>query len=563
VSRFLELHRKIQELGVLRRIPTKLVLRSFKIGELALNLACVLGFSLPTIRRLRELVPFSSLLVLPRAEIYSSLPAELKAEVARIRQGFFPMKTEEATLWKEILGLAENIYLTETNGIIPYPLARILLREGETLLLLPGELAETIGSFSALKGKLEIATSRKLLEFCGAGEKHILFAHYDPHGFSMLVATYLELRRLGVSEILKVCEYEQTGDYGKFWKRTLARICEKESPASVLVLDLTVYSRSPEQTVNTIRRLAERGIQITMVDHHHDTAIYARQIVEAGANLIITDVPGCFFGERVTRKLLPYILVGSLGDRDITIMHNSAWGERLPKVLIEAREALFKLSRVMLSISPPPKEVRREQVFGGANLIETAEAGFTSFNSALNKIYEDGIPIPGSARKLAVSAVDEPEALSSEEALFVPLGVVLLARRRIGASGRYWYEMLERALERHPTAIYALAGRYLPGTGFNFLVTKRWDELGAPAPMSFLPARLRSLTIGHYGAFWITLEDNEALDSLKAIVTAINRYFRKPSHGVNKTLRTLLETLIKIKTSESPTNAEGDEAKPA
>jgi hypothetical protein len=124
------------------------------------------------------------------------------------------------------------------------------------------------------------------------------------------------------------------------------------------------------------------------------------------------------------------------------------------------------------------------------------------------------------------------------------LGKVLLVPAQIETTGREWYGALERLLAANPGAHYALAGRYLPGAGFNFLCLKDWRKFDMPAPLAFVPEDERAQTLGHYGAFWFNIaEASEADRRIGDYIKAINGYFGVNSGRVTAAVR---KTILKL-----------------
>ncbi len=542
MRRPLQLHRELGRLGVLERIPPRLVLRSQKIAELVLNLAYALRMSSRTMERLRELVPFSVLLTMQRAESYAELPQELRQELMDIYKGFFIVRKNERELWTSILNLADAIYSGDWQGTLPYPTVQVRMEKAEVSLILPERLAKTLSVPNGLRERLRIVDQESILEAYKREEKCILLAHYDPHGFAMLLATHLALRSVGVEDIDSRIGYEETGDYGKFWKRTFIRAVDTGMYTKVICLDLTIYSRNPQRTLDAIKKATEAGCKVCLIDHHLDTLQFASQMADAGAEIILSDIPSCFLGGAVTTSNAPYILLGALGDRDVTLRHPSAWRGLPVYERTRVVKALNSLSRMMLALSPPPKPYKKASPFPTLALVKSAQDNFDTFAKHLQSLTEGGIPI-GSGY-LTIPVNQEAGPVEELVPIFEQIGCVLIASQRLALAGRHWYQVLEQALQARNGAKYAIAGRYLPGSGFNFLVTKKWDDLALPQPLSFVRARLKERAIGHFGAFWLTLTEDTAVKELSKLVTSMNRYHGLPSRGVQKCLQSLTNRLL-------------------
>ncbi|OGK08054.1 MAG: hypothetical protein A2Y63_03840 [Candidatus Riflebacteria bacterium RBG_13_59_9] len=105
--------------------------------------------------------------------------------------------------------------------------------------------------------------------------------------------------------------------------------------------------------------------------------------------------------------------------------------------------------------------------------------------------------------------------------------------------------MLEALLERHPSAHYAMTGRYLTGSGYNFLCLKNWRQLALPAPLAFVPEEERAHTVGHYGAFWFNLGEGVVAEQrLTTFIKSVNRHFNLKGGAVRNPVRRTILKLI-------------------
>ena len=501
------------------------VLRARKAAEFSANLAAALGFSAPDLRRIREFYPFFYLpFMSPRAR--QRLPRRLRSELSALLDDGVVKGRRERALWPHIVELGRRVFSRiDRASSLCYPSIQIIASAGKPVRLhaLTRLARERLADVpSALRDEGVTVGSPC---FPAGNQRVLLLGHFDPHGFTMLVATYLALLARGLPEPDCILDYNATGDYGKFWKRTLPRAASEDYDRAVTV-DLTVYWRHPERTLKGIRQVTDRGVSLTIVDHHFDTLFFVKDIVRAGAELVLTDIPGCFLGERVGRRELPFAWLGALGDRDLPMRWHAESSEKPASFPRQTPAALKELTSLMHALSPPPKEIRKLKPFPTMELVKGAADGLRGLKAALRSVVGTGyrVTLPEGDiwfRPRVTSGVQEASANGVETAL---LGRVLLVNQPLQAQGRLWYDILERVLDAEPKAVYALAGRYLPGMGFNFLMMKRWRELSAPASLSFLRARLRERAIGHFDAFWLNLREN-AVAEITALIRRVNAYF--------------------------------------
>ncbi len=551
MNELLKLYRDIADSRILQDVPSHLFFRELKIAELTLNLASALGFSATSLKRIRDLIPFVPLLFLPEMQLGRKLGSAVKERVFDMRLGKNIVKEKERKCWEEILNLCESIYSTKEELLLPYPSVQVLIEQNSVKLIIPEEEIAIPSLKPPLAERITVLSTGKYLERFTPDKRYLLLSHHDPHGFGMMISTYLTLKSLGVTDVSFLTGYQETGDYGKFWKRTFPRLVSEGKYAEIVLLDLTVYAPHPERTLNALSIAVRNGVGVTLIDHHQDTSICARALSQTGANVVLTDIPSCFLGGRITEKNLPYVLLGALGDKDVTIRHPLAWNKTLPDICIETTQVLEKLSDIMLTLSPPPKEFRKLNLFPAEELVSKAELGFLAFSKAIEEIVSWGIPV----YKKDVCSFD-PKVQIQDNVFYSAhlesylIGKVLIVNQALRTTGRRWYDILENELFKNETALYAISGRYLTGLGFNFLCVKKWSVLIAPPPICFLTQRLRKGgkgVIGHHNAFWITVSEEHVISELKKFISNINRYFGLSSRGVVQTLVNLIRRLLNDK----------------
>ena len=544
-----------------RRTPadTVRILHARKAAEFSANLAAALGFSAPDLRRIKQFFPFQHLTFLGRRDVERLTP-QLRREIEELARNGPVRGKRGRSLWPHIAELAARGFRALPDGRpLPYPSIQIVMNESGIVRL--HALAGL--SPSALEGVIPAALRDEGLAvgepsaFSGS-ERVLLLGHFDPHGFAMLVATYLGLLARGLPEPACIIDYNSTGDYGKFWKRTLPHAVSEETDRAI-TLDLTVYWRRPERTLKGIRQVIDKGVAVTIVDHHFDTLFFARDIVRAGAELVLTDTPGCFLGERLGRRELPFAWLGALGDRDLPMRWHAHMMPGKADFPRQVPGVLAEVASLMHALSPPRQEIRKLKPFPTMELVRSAADGIRGLKAALRAVARTGyrVSLPEGDIWFRPRLNPVAQELSANGAEAALLGRVLLVSQPLQAQGRVWYDILERVLEAEPGAVYALAGRYLPGTGFNFLALKRWRELCAPAPLSFVRPRLRPHTIGHFEAFWVNLSDNASTE-LARLVRAMNAYFGVSGLRIRPVVERLLAKLVDARISTAEQVAHDD-----
>jgi len=541
------------------------VLRGTKAAEFATALFSALSRDGAALERARLLFPFFHLLLPPFCGSRADIPRRLRGDWDRLQNGELVADGENAAPWRAVVASARAVFGPgPEQHLLPYPCIQVTARRGQPVRL------------TCLNGcaGLETALTPELAPFVttgaregqpGPGDNVLLLGHFDPHGLAMMAATYLHLRTSGVGNIHPLCGYNETGDYGKLWKRTLPKLVETEAGFTHAVLvDVTVYSRNHNRTLQAIRKCAVANTRVLIVDHHLDTLACLEEMLEAGAEVVLADVPGCFYGDFVAQANLPYCLLGAVGDRDVPLRH---WlrDDGGTSFSAAVRSAHDDLSDLMWEVSPPPRQMRKLEVFPVKELLAAAERGFSRFCSAVSTFRRRGYAVPPqpgtpradspeTAQALGQHWMPPPAAGSHEAAADLPLsalGGVLLVTAQLPTPGRGWYETLEVLLERNPETHYALAGRYLPGSGFNFLCVKNWRRVADPAPLAFVPAAQRARTVGHYGAFWFNLGDAVPTeDGLTAFIQRVNRYFGVKGGRVRAEVRRTLLELVSTRRAE-------------
>jgi hypothetical protein len=263
---------------------------------------------------------------------------------------------------------------------------------------------------------------------------------------------------------------------------------------------------------------------------------------------VLTDIPGCFYGDSSSAANLPYSILGGVGDRDLAL---SMWMDEggAPELAGDVQGAYEAASSLMNALSPPPAEMKNLPLFPLESLLDAAGSDFPAFATQLKGYAQKGfaVDIPGAEKPERVWFTPPPVKNDTPPVKALPLGEVLLVQEQIESAGREWYAALEKLLAANPQAHYALCGRYLTGAGFNFLCLKRWREFGVPAPLAFVPEDERAQTLGHYGAFWFNIADaSEAERRLSDYIKAVNGYFGvtggRVAAAVRKTILKLVDT---------------------
>ncbi len=540
-------------------------LRGAKAAELALPLAAALNIGSEALERARIAYPFFHLLAPELGEVRSALPLRLRGKWDALRSGeLIAGEGERCAKWLAAVETAFAVFAGSNGSELPYPSVQVTLNPSDGVLLTC--LTEGLALDDALAAGLHgLVTVGRRDGQPGPGDSVLLLGHFDPHGLTMMAATYLHLRALHVSNIIPVCGYTETGDYGKFWKRTLPRLAAGGEFNHAVIVDMTVYARDPMRTISGLGKASLEHVTLHLVDHHLDTLSAVPQMVQAGVEVVLSDIPGCFYGDHITRGILPYSLVGALGDRDSTVRCAYApYGSRpLPEGVDETLDAL---SHLMHALSPPPKHLRRVNALPLEQLFAAVEHSFQRFRSTAVKLCSEGyaVPLSESGGRQHCTTAGSAEAAGqvwmrpSCEPLdaakvagydTVQLGRVLLVREALQESGREWYELLEHLLTHHPQADYALTGRFMPDGAFNFLCLRNWTRLEIPPPLAFVPEHERSETLGHYGAFWFNFPvPAVAEERLAAFIQRINRHFGVKGGRVKDNVRRTLLSLVKSRT---------------
>lgn len=544
-SRLLAISRELSQAKIRSRSDTARILRARKAAEFSANLAAALNFSSPDLRRLRELFAFYHLLLLsPRA--IAKLPGACRKELAELIRIGPVQGRRELRLWPHIAKLAARLFRPHRKDkLLPYPSVQVRAQAGGAIKLhaLTGySSAELVALIPQALREQKVTVGSPRLP--GKNQRVLLLGHFDPHGFGMLAATYLGLVARGLPEPDSILDYNSTGDYGKFWKRTLPRAAA-QGYDHIITLDLTVYWRHPERTLKGIRQVMDNGVCLTIVDHHFDTLFFVKDILRAGAELVLTDIPGCFLGERIGRRELPFVWLGALGDRDLPMRYYTQADRSATSCPRQVPAVLAGLTSLMHSLSPPPKEIRKSRPFPMTELLESARHGIRSLNTALRIVTERGFRIELADGEVWFRPPVERVRSSLETELVetMLIGRMLLISQPLQMQGRVWYDVLEWALEAEPYALYALAGRYLPGTGFNFLVTKNWRQIAAPAPVSFVRPHMQDRAIGHFDAFWLNLPEQTA-DEVTRLIRRMNAYFGIKGLRIRPLIERLLARLV-------------------
>ncbi len=564
----LDTHRALTSGGI-TELSHDCILRGAKAAEFALSLLTALGVSKGTLGNARLLFPFFHFLMPSLRDARSELPRHLRGYWDRLLTGELIATDRDLLRWQSAVGTAVSIFAEScANGFLPHPVVQVTARPDGSIHLT--RLAGDCDLKTAVPS--EIAHRVKCTERGNQpapNDEVLLLGHFDAHGLAMMAASYLHLRSLGVENILPVCGYEETGDYGKFWKRTLPRLVSNERRFTHAVLvDITVYSRDHSRTIRGLESAAQAGVQVHLVDHHLDTLECVPDMLATGAEVVLADIPGCFYGDEISSQNLPYCLLGAMGDRDIPIRH---WLGSLsalePPMRRTLDDALSNLTGLMHSVSPPPREFKKLPIFPAHDIVESAADGVEQFAANLQRICKDGYAVPVKPDEQVARTQDKAFAAGQhwfipqcenkanatvEEPKLAELGAVLLVTEQLPMLGRGWYEALENLISLHESCHYALAGRYLTGRGFNFLCLKDWRKLRLPPPLAFVPEEGRGQTVGHYGAFWFNFgEAADAERMLTSFIKAVNRYLGvkggRVQAAVRRTLLRILDTPPKAK----------------
>ena len=522
--------------------------RSTKAAELSAALTAAICTDPATLHNVRILYPFFHLLSPELAQLRCELPSALRGSWDGLQDGTLIAAGADLTLWRACAETAWSAFYSAASPMqFPDPAVQVTVQEGAPVILTPLNLP---------CAKIHIADELRVMVRCGGreaqpgiGDRVLLCGHFDPHGLAMLMASWLHLRLKGVTRVQAVCGYTETGDYGKFWKRTLPKLAAEGSFNHAVIVDMTVYAREHSRTIDALKKVTNAGTKVHLVDHHLDTLSCVRDITQTGAEVVLADIPGCFYGNGITPANAPFTVMGGIGDREVSL---GLWFEdgTAPEWANDARKACDDAAALMHALSPPPSELKSMQLFPLDNLLDAASHGFNAFAAQLSQYAQVGfaVDIPGDEKPERAWFTLPPVKPDAPLVDALQLGAVLLVPAHIETAGREWYEQLEKLLAANPAAHYALAGRYLPGAGFNFLCLKDWREYDVPAPLAFVPEDERAQTLGHYGAFWFNIADaSDAEARLTAFIKAINAHFGAPGGRVSAVVRKTILGLVEAR----------------
>ncbi len=529
-------------------LPSSAWRRSGKAAELAASLAAAIGLNPQTLHNARILYPFFHLLSPELAQLRCELPSALRGSWDKLQEGTLIAAGADLMLWRACAETAWAAFYSAASPMqFPSPSVQVTVQEGAPVVLTPLNLpCAKIHIADALRGMVRCGRREAQP---GIGDRVLLCGHFDPHGLAMLAASWMHLRSLGATQVQAVCGYTETGDYGKFWKRTLPKLAAEGSFTHAVIVDVTVYAREHSRTIDALKKVTNAGTKVHLVDHHLDTLSCVRDITQAGAEVVLADIPGCFYGNGITPANAPYTVMGGIGDREVSL---GLWFEEgtAPGWANNARKACDDAAALMHALSPPPSELKSMQLFPLDNLLDAASHGFNAFAAQLAQYAQEGfaVDIPGEEKPERAWFTPPQDKADAPHVEAVQLGKVLLVPQHIETAGREWYAALEKLLAEHPGAHYALAGRYLPGAGFNFLCLKDWRDVTVPAPLAFVPENERAQTLGHYGAFWFNIaEAADAEAKLTAFIKAINAYFGAPGGRVSAVVRKTILGLVEAR----------------
>lgn len=519
--------------------------RSTKAAELSAALTAAICADPATLHNVRILYPFFHLLSPELAPVRNELPSALRGSWDKLQDGTLIAAGADLALWRACAETAWAAFYSAASPLqFPDPSVQVTLQQGAPVILTPLNLpCAKIHIADALRGRVQCG-GREAQP--GIGDRVLLCGHFDPHGLAMLMASWLHLRLQGATQIQAVCGYTETGDYGKFWKRTLPKLTAGGAFTHAVIVDMTVYAREHSRTIDALKKVTNAGTKVHLVDHHLDTLSCVRDITQAGAEVVLADIPGCFYGNGITPANAPYTVMGGIGDREVSL---GLWFEEgtAPEWASDARKACEDAASLMHALSPPPAEMKGVALFPLDNLLEAASHGFNAFAAQLAQYAQAGfaVDIPGGEKPERAWFTPPPVKANAPLVDALQLGAVLLVPAHIETAGREWYEQLEKLLAANPTAHYALAGRYLPGAGFNFLCLKDWRDVQSPAPLAFVPEDERAQTLGHYGAFWFNIaEAADAEAKLTAFIKAINAHFGVPGGKVAAAVRSAILRIV-------------------
>jgi hypothetical protein len=362
--------------------------------------------------------------------------------------------------------------------------------------------------------------------------------HYDVHGLTALAVSLRSLRRLGVDS-KGILGFEQTGDIGKLWKRTVPHALKgSEDGSQVVLIDCPVHSRTPEHTLRALRQLdALPQAHLTIIDHHPDTIRLAPMLAHERVRLVLTDVPSCALlsDEDLTTRDLR--VLGAISDKVPEIA--AAYPEADFPLLYAANDAYHS---ALLHFSPTPREMKSSGVLPCEALWEALASGSTVSTDLAALVVP---PVAG-----GVKEANHPASLNCGKVLFVT--------EKLSLPGRSWYSMLERLMEKSDLS-YAVALRVLDNRRANMLLLTHWRHTSVPPIRNFVPKAHLHRTLGHPSAVWIDLDKSVALGFLAELTEGINCFFEE-SQDFTTVSETLQKNILDAPTSKSDVSDADKEA---
>jgi hypothetical protein len=336
--------------------------------------------------------------------------------------------------------------------------------------------------------------------------------HYDVHGIAMLALSLRTLRQHGVAEAKGVLGFEQSGDIGKLWKRTVPQALKSGGEGTtVMLIDCPVHSRTPEHTLKALRGVdSTPGSRVVIIDHHPDTIELAPLIARPGVQLVLTDVLSCALLGSADQVADNLRLLGALGDKVPEVA--AAYPASDFPLLYAANHAF---NEMLLHYSPTPKEFKSEDRLPAAPLWEALAAG---------------VPVDPDLVSLALPGTHPAQAEASEamRPQISVCGSLLFVVERLSLLGRSWYALLE-ALMLDAGTSYAIATRVLDGNRANMLLLTHWQHTHVPPVRNFIPPEYWPRCLGHPAAVWVDLDRREALPFLSRVANNINAFFDSPA----------------------------------
>ncbi|MBN2081287.1 hypothetical protein JW859_03670 [bacterium] len=335
-----------------------------------------------------------------------------------------------------------------------------------------------------------------------------VIAHYDVHGLSMLALTLRWLARQGQTDVEAILSFELTGDISKLWKRTVPKaITSERGYSTIVMIDCSVHSRTPERTLKALQKLADRpDCRLVLVDHHDDTAKLAPEMLSGQLDLVLTDVLSCGLVAEPGRVERDLMVLGALGDKVAEV-------SRLYTVDSHAHlhQANTAYHQRMIHFSPTPRAMKQSGVQPLEPLWQ-ALAGGAAIDPYLAR--EQLGPLP---------AGETPHVPD-----YLACGSILFVTERPPAVGRTWYATLEGLMAQTGLA-YAAAVRILDGSRANMLLLTHWQSVHLPPIRYFVPAKFLARCLGHMAAVWIDVHSSEALELLKAVTDGLNAFLGTPA----------------------------------